>query len=277
MLESNIRSLKVKRKKSKSQGVLILILFAVAAAAIFLYVSNFTAINFQSKAEAFFNAAAQNNYPEAVSFLSSGLKASLTPAELEKYVNRMATVNYTSSGWNKRTISDNLVELLNSSGSGEHTSSNIEIVFVKENGDWKILSIKVKGPVSSPSEAVKKIPSLDSLKSLVYASLNILSYAITSGNFFDFYRALSLQYQHKTTPSGLKTSFNVYGQQGISLKPTDESGVVFDEVPDISAEGVLLLKGYYPTRQYPVYFELGYRQELFQWRLDNIKVSIQDK
>lgn len=267
---------RIKNRSKKSGAVLIIIFFAAVIAAVYLYVSNINSTDFESKAEGFFRASAQNNYAVALSYLSSNLKKSLTPAQLVNYIKQMSAVIYKSSAWNTRNLSDNLVELINSAGAGEVSSSGVAVIFIKENNDWKILSIHTAEKVKNPAELMKKIPPLDSLKSLVVESLNELSGAAASGNYFTFYNKLSQEYRLKTSEASLKKIFDEYQRQGISLKPSDEFGIVFDEVPVVLTPGVLMLKGYYPTTQYPVYFEMGYRNELSRWKLDSIKISLQD-
>ena len=260
-------------RRLKTKDLIIWLLIGVVIVAVFVFVSNSSSYDFSDKANNFFQAAKENNYLVAINFLSNNLKKTMTPIQQEKFINRMAEVDYRSVQWDKRNISGNLVELLgqinNSSGNG----TEVDVVFISEGDDWKILGVKTQFAKDVSKELSQSIPPLDSLKGMVSSSLQLIAQSINAGNYFELYKEISRNWRLKTSESQLQSKFNQYKDNNIDLTPSKSFGLVFSEVPNISDKGDLVLKGYYPTKDLPVSFVLSYRYEASEWKLDDVDIT----
>lgn len=264
------------KRRVTVKDLIIWILIAGTVVAVYIYVSGNSSHNFADTADKFFEAAKRNNYMEAINYLSENLKSTMTPLQLEKYINQMADVDYRLANWQTRTISDNVVELMglfNSSETGK--PSEVNVIFIMNGGNWKILSVKMQYSGDAKEKLTKSIPPLDSLKSMADSSLTLVANSVKAGNYFDLYKTLSRNWRLKTSEAALKEKFSKLQEQNIDLTPSETFGLVFSEVPVISPKGDLVLKGYYPTSSTPISFVLSYRDEESQWMLDDVDINTQ--
>ncbi len=262
-----------KKRRLTIKDLIIWLLIAVVISAVFVFVFNSSSYDFTDKANKFFEAAKQNNYLVAINYLSNNLKNTMTPIQQEKFINRMAEVDFRSAQWETRTISDNLVELLGRINNSTGNVSEVDVVFISEGDDWKILGVKTQLASDASKELAKSIPPLDTLKNMADSSLVLIAQSINAGTFFDLYKEISRNWRLKTSESQLQSKFNEYKDKNIDLTPSKSFGLVFSEVPVISDKGDLVLKGYYPAKTIPVSFVLSYRYEAFQWKLDDVDIS----
>lgn len=264
------------KRRISARDFIIWFLIAGLIVAAYLYVSNKSSHDFKLEANKFFAAAKNNNYLEAINYLSNNLKSTMTPIQLERFINRMATVDYKSTRWETRSISDEIVELLGETNTQNNDlPSSIDVIFIMSENDWKILSIKTDLASVSKEEMNNSIPPLDSLNHLATASLNLIANSIKIGNYFDLYKDISRTWRMKTSESDLQNKFSQLSNQNIDLTPSESFGIVFSEVPEITQKGSLVLKGYYPTNSVPISFVLSYKNEDSLWVLDDVDMSTQ--
>lgn len=191
--------------------------------------------------------------------------------------------NFLKARWTTRSINNNLGKLIGSIHTREGGVVPVEIDLVKEEGRWKILSLtrKATGLVGKePSEAGtfqpaagKEIPSKEMLASIINETLWLLGSGINRNDFNDFYIHISRLWQSQTDELSLKKAFNEFIEKKIDLTIVQGHTPVLSEAPYIDQDGVLRLKGYYPTQPYLMQFDLGYLYEHPSWKLISINVT----
>lgn len=120
----------------------------------------------------------------------------------------------------------------------------------------------------------QKVPPEKELKTLVRDSLLAFNDAVQEKSFAGFYKhELSAVFRDQTTPEKFTAAFKSFFDGGYDISNIAKSEPVFDDPPAVDSDGVLAVKGSYPTRPNKVTFKLKYVQEKSAWKLLGINVK----
>jgi len=106
-------------------------------------------------------------------------------------------------------------------------------------------------------------PLTDPRRDIVGAELDLLPVAISAadGNakdFSEFHKYVAVLWQRQVTAEKLAQVFKPFTDSNLNLLPLDNYSPVFDGTPSINEDGVLVIKGHYPTKPSKVLFQLKY-------------------
>jgi hypothetical protein len=119
-----------------------------------------------------------------------------------------------------------------------------------------------------------KLPKDKELKALVFDSLFAFNKAVQEKNFAQFHEErLSSEFRKQFPLEKFTTTFQAFIDQGYDISNIAKSEPVFDIPPAIDSDGLLVLKGHYPTRPNKVTFKLTYIYESSAWKLVGINVQ----
>jgi len=147
-----------------------------------------------------------------------------------------------------------------------------KLTYTQEGSAWKLMGINVQAIPFV--ENTGKVPSNRELKTLALDSLLLFNDAIQDKSFDKFYSGISDLWQKEVTPAKLKEIFHGFIDQKIDLAAINKVEPVFDGTPAVNDDGLLVIKGSYPTRPSKVLFELTYVYEDDSWKLAGINVNI---
>jgi hypothetical protein len=101
------------------------------------------------------------NITAAYSYTSKDFQANTSMADFDKFVNRFPSLkNNKKTSWSSREISNNTGTLIGSLTATDGGVTPIEYHFVKENNEWKILSIQTKATGAQTSDAQSQSKSV---------------------------------------------------------------------------------------------------------------------
>ncbi|HAS53206.1 MAG TPA: hypothetical protein DCS42_03255 [Nitrospiraceae bacterium] len=125
------------------------------------------------------------------------------------------------------------------------------------------------------AKAAGRVPGKDELAALVKNNLLRFSRSVNASDFTEFHGHVSLLWKNEATVEYFNSAFKAFMDNNVNLVPVVEKLTpVFDEKPSLSKEGVLSLKGHYPTRPSRVLFELSFIDEGAGWKLVSTNVNI---
>ena len=119
-----------------------------------------------------------------------------------------------------------------------------------------------------------KLPKDKELKTLVFDSLFAFNKAVQAKNFAQFHQEqLSSQFQKQVPLDKFTAAFQVFIDKGYDISNIAKSEPIFDVPPAIDSDGLLVLKGHYPTQPNRVTFDLTYIYESSAWKLLGLNVK----
>jgi|CZKQ01.1.fsa_nt_gi hypothetical protein len=119
-----------------------------------------------------------------------------------------------------------------------------------------------------------KLPKDKELKTLVFDSLFAFNKAVQAKNFAQFHQEqLSSQFQKQVPLDKFTAAFQVFIDKGYDISNIAKSEPIFDVPPAIDSDGLLVLKGHYPTQPNRVTFDLTYIYESPAWKLLGLNVK----
>jgi hypothetical protein len=147
-----------------------------------------------------------------------------------------------------------------------------KLTYVYESSAWKILGINVQ---ATPSvENTGEVPTNKEVKKLALDSLLLFNVAIQTKSFDNFYTKIAKLWQKEITPGELLRIFRPFVEQNANIALIAKEQPDFDEIPAVNDDGILVLKGSYPTQPNKVFFELKYVFEDESWKLVGINVQV---
>lgn len=133
---------------------------------------------------------------------------------------------------------------------------------------------------SKPDASTGKVPSDEQLQDMVKETLLDFNDSVRQEDFTEFHSKICKPWQKQTTPASLKTTFQSFITNNISIASIDPLEATFTDTPDVGRElgyKTLKLKGEYPTSPNVTKFELNYIPEGKDWKLSKIIVDTTSK
>jgi len=146
--------------------------------------------------------------------------------------------------------------------------------FYREAGEWKLLGINVNLRAAADPNAERPKPPPDAeLKKLVRQTLLDFNDAVQTKNFTEFHARASAPLRQQVSPEKLRQAFQAFIDRRVNIASVKDLEPKFDAAPKVDADGVLTVKGAYPTRPTRTAFQLKYFQEKGEWRVLGVNVD----
>ncbi|HEX7516444.1 MAG TPA: hypothetical protein VF345_04065 [Chthoniobacterales bacterium] len=147
-----------------------------------------------------------------------------------------------------------------------------KLTYIYESSAWKLLGINVQAIPFV--ENAGQVPTDKELKTLVLDSLLLFNVAIQTESFENFYGHTAKLWQKEATPEKLLEIFQSFIDKKINIAPIAKLEPAFEGTPAVNEDGLLVIKGSYPTQPSKVFFELKYVYEDESWKLVGINVQV---
>jgi len=152
----------------------------------------------------------------------------------------------------------------------------LHIELVNESGKWKIYSLSAPQPGVIVQNVPKSIPSENELNAMVLETLLAFNKGVKEKSFVALREQGSSAFHEALSAEKLLESFKGFVDKDVDISPIEKVPLVFENPPVIDSEGVLILKGYYPTKPKQVVFGLKYALESSGWKLHGLDINIPD-
>jgi len=177
----------------------------------------------------------------------------------------------------KPSIDENGVLTLKGSYRPQPSLLSFTAKYILQDAEWKLVGIHIsteEAPGGTAPEAPKgEIPPEGQVLAMTNRSMALLAQAVSRDDFSDFYASIAPLWQEQITKEGLRERLAVFIDKKIPLTVIEGVSPVFSEKPYLDNDGLLVLKGRYPSQPYEVEFELDYHFQDSQWRLFGFNVQ----
>ncbi len=235
-------------------------------------------------ADEFFSLIQAGKLEEAYNSAAKEFQASVSMDTFRQFLEITTIDQFSRATWTTRSIENNIGKLIGSIHTKDGGVVPIEVDLVKEEGKWKVLSLTRKAAglkekqeeaePSTPAPATgKEIPSGEVLATMVNESVWILGDGLNKNDLGAFYDHIAKLWQSQTDEPSLRQAFHEFIDKKIDLTIMHGQTPVLSEPPVIDKDGVLRLKGYYPTQPYVINFDLGYLYEHPNWKLVAVNIN----
>lgn len=241
-------------------------------------------------AKVFFDRLAHGKVKEAYDSGAFGFQTLQSPVAFESNAREMGLVGSKSVQLQPAVIDGRMAKITVEVTPATGEKSTLIVTLEREHGDWRIYAIKTPrsietGIVENRFTLVGKglafndatnqpMPDDKTVRRLTKDSLLEFNKAIRAHEFKDFYDSVSTAWQAQLTEKQLQTAF-----QGFIDKDVDISGIkdlepVYDGIPIVSSDGLLLVSGHFDTKPVVVIFSLKFMYELPDWKLFGLDVDL---
>jgi len=175
----------------------------------------------------------------------------------------------------KPSIGEHGELILNGAFPGLTSPLNFVFRYVRQDAAWKLVGVNISSdetPGATTPGAASEIPPGDQLVELANRSMQLLAQAVSRDDFSELHASLAELWQQQITMEALRGQLVEFIDKKISLAVTDGVDPVFSEKPYFDEDGLLVLKGRYPSRPYEVEFEFDFYNEGSQWKLFGFNV-----
>ena len=150
----------------------------------------------------------------------------------------------------------------------------VTIGFVKGGQSWKIYSIRKPASGLQTESGSVQMPAEAAQVEFVRTAIHVFAESINEQSMRKFFDHSSNLWQEQTTIEELDQAFVAFYDLGADLTVLDGYSPIFDPVPLLNEDGVLILSGYYPTKPNQLYFEQKYVYEGLGWKLMGFSADI---
>lgn len=251
-------------------GIGIVVVLFLAVAAIFYFTSGMT-----KTADAFFESIKKQDIAAAHKYLSEDFKASTDEAALSEFLTKGALLKFKETNWSNRQVSGGRGEL-----DGEVITNTggvvpLKLMFVKENGEWKIYGIQKPTAGLQTDETSPSIPSKINQVELVKRSIHDFAVSVNAKSMEHFHATVSTVWQKQHTIQNLDEAFKPYYESGLDLTVLDNVQPIIEPVTSLGEDQELVISGHYPTKPNQVKFKQTYVFEGIGWKLLGLHLKVE--
>ena len=206
---------------------------------------------------------------------SPTLKSQQTEAVFERGVRQLGLTDFASASWSNREVKNDRGHLEGSITTKSGGKIPLQMELIKEAGKWKVYGVTAPQSGVAAEPGGKQMPADEKLKAMTRESLLAFNQAVKEKSFVNFHKQISTIWQQQITPEKFMESFKPFVDKGVDLSPVKKVDPIFDDPPAIDSQGILTLKGYFPTQPAKVFFRLRYVYEHPSWKLLGIRVNME--
>jgi hypothetical protein len=243
----------------------------VAFAGLFALVWHLTA-GLVTTADGFFLALHARDFAKAKTYLAEDFRAATSEEELREFVSRSALANYASASWSSRSIHNSTGELEGVIETGSGGSIPMHISLVREQGVWKIYTLRKMDAGIQPEHATAT-PGVAEQMRLVRATTHDFADAVARKDFTAFHAHTAVLWQKQVTPADLQNAMQSFLDSGVDFRFLDDMAPVINSA-SIDGDGALVVEGSYPTKPNLFTFRHRYLYESLDWKLISINSKI---
>jgi hypothetical protein len=247
----------------------IAVAIALGIAAVFYFSAGMV-----DTASAFFEAVKKHDLTAARSYLSEDFKASTDEAALEEFLAKSALTQFREASWSNRQFSGGRGELDGVVTTDSGGSVPLKVTFVKENGSWKIYAIRKPAAGLQTETASPGVPGKPAQVALIRQSIRDFAASVDARNMEHFHGTLSHLWQKQTTAAELDKIFGNTYDAGLNFAVFDGVEPELEPVAALDDNGVLVLKGHFPTKPQQFHFQQKYIYEGTDWKLVGFSYEI---
>ncbi len=250
-------------------GIAVIVVLGITA--VFYFTSDMVKV-----ADDFFNAVKSGDISKAYSYLSDDFKANTSQEALSDFLSKNGLNAFKSASWQNRSISGGRGELTGSINTESGGVAPIKLSLVKGESGWKIYSIE-KPQAGIQDQKAGQFPTESDQVKLVAETMHVFALCVNEKSMAKFHAYSSSLMQKQYAPQKLDEAFAPFYKTGKDFTVLDNLSPVFDEKPSLNTEGVLVIKGHYPTKPSQVFFKQEYIYEGLGWKVLGLSVEIKQE
>jgi hypothetical protein len=248
----------------------IVVVFILAVVAIFYFTSGMT-----KTANAFFESIKKQDIATAHKYLSEDFKSSTDEAALKEFLTKGALLKFKETSWSNRQVSGGRGEL-----DGEVITETggvipLKLMFVKENGEWRIYGIQKPTAGLQTEETSQNIPSKTDQVALVKQSMRDFATSVNAKSMAHFHATTSQTWQKQYTIQKLDEAFKPYIESELDLTVLDNIQPIIEPITSLGENQELVIKGYYPSKPSQAKFTQTYIFEGVEWKLLGFHLKVE--
>jgi hypothetical protein len=218
--------------------------------------------------DAFLDRLGQGKVAEAYASTAGGLRDQQDEASFGSAVKYVGLADCVSVSWHRRAR-------MNRDGSVEGTVTTrdgktraVALRLAEEAGMWKVAAVRCRGI------DLAEVPPEADLRGMATEVLLEFNKAVKAGDFTQFHARTSAPWKKQITPQKMQEAFQKFIDNHIDIGAIKEVEPRFDPPAPADEDGVLVVKGHYPTRPSQVHYTLEYLRESGAWKLLGIHVNV---
>lgn len=226
------------------------------------------------EADSFFDAIESNDYSEAYSMLSEDFRSHTSKKHLKDYLVSHELTRVKKLSWTSRSIESGRGELSGSVTNKDGEVIPLKIVFVKNDGSWKINSIVEINTDDQVELSVSQMPSEQMLVALTQDTMMLFAESVKVQDMTKTYDSFSNLWKRQATKEEINELFKPFYQFGDALMILDTMSPQFSGIPVINESGVLIITGLYATSPNQMHFVHKYIYEGLSWKLMGLHFNV---
>lgn len=215
---------------------------------------------------------------KARSFLSEGFKSSVDEHALEGFLEANAIAGFKEAHWSSRKVENGRGSLSGSITTDTGDVVPISLELVKENGTWKIYAIRKQqvGLQTGEPRAAMELPRGAVIFQLVKTSMQNFAFSVQQQDMSHFHGTLAPRWKKQISVDELNRIFSPFFGQGANLLALSAADPQPTASPLLTADGVMVIEGYYPAGSKRAVFTHKYEQDAGTWKLVGFDLEVVD-
>lgn len=242
-------------------------------------------------ADDFFKLLGKGKIADAYESTAELFRMQITDKSFEATIRDLGMDDYASGVWSNKTVGDREATLDGEIANANGRKMRVVVTMVRDSGRWKLYSLLTPVTYGSStmtnrfsgvgngsaygSAFMRPMPNDLEIKRLIGETMEKFNEGLHKQDFSALYNSISTVWRDQATQGQMELAFKHFLYDNLDINGISTTEPFLDEPPRMNTDGVLMLKGHYPTKPKVILFELKYVFELPKWKLLGITVTMQ--
>ena len=227
-----------------------------------------------------FLAALRLGGPEkARGYLTKHFASVVSNEQLEHFSKSVGLAGSVSANWSREVVDEgqpfaNLYGSLTVSRDDKKQVLPVRVIFAREDDSWQIQTIGIDAPGLLPTAKPNVVPDTSKLVAKVNTVFRLFDESIQRGDMRPLWMSGSHVWKTQFSIEKLDEAYRPFLKKKVSFAGLKKYSPVFERPVKVLENGILEVRGHYPTKPDRVYFHQRFVYEGLDWALVGFAVEL---
>lgn len=225
-------------------------------------------------ADDFFAAAQNDDVDGAYALLSEDFQAGTSKEDLKSYLTANALDNIEKTSWSSRSISGSTGELEGTVTTASGNRMALKLRLINSEGGWKINQFEKASAGFKDISAGPALPSVSKQKQLFQGTVKVFAESLAEKSMQKLWASGTIDYRQQLSVEKLDKGFEQFFEFAEGYLDLSEQMPIIDGAEMIENSRVMLIRGHYPVKPFPIHFRQAFFYEGMDWKFDGLSLKV---
>lgn len=222
----------------------------------------------------FFAAAKNDDMDAAYALLSEDFQAGTSKEELKSYLTANSLNNVEETSWSSRSISGNTGELDGTVTTVGGNEISLKLRLINSEGGWQINEIEKASAGFKGSSGDRSLPSVGKQQQLFQDTVTVFAESLADKSMKKLWDRGTADYRQQFSVEDIDQIHRQFFKYADGYLEMSKQTPIIDSAEIYKGNKTIGIRGHYPDKPAPIYFQLFFFYEGADWKFDGLGVKV---